>query len=187
MNNHLKTLQERLDEVEEVFEALQKKMIQEKESFNRLEKERDELKETLDNEKEQHQKAEDQLRQSAEVWQRLEAAENERDHLKALMNLQNQRNEVKSPVDENELKEEKLQLQLELENLKSSNIEQLGTIRETHDKEKKELLSQLEQSQQREIHLNQVIKVNWSHNEQLFEFSCILFKGKESGNRGVST
>ena len=187
MNNHLKTLQERLDEVEEVFEALQKKMIQEKESFNRLEKERDELKETLDNEKEQHQKAEDQLRQSAEVWQRLEAAENERDHLKALMNLQNQRNEVKSPVDENELKEEKLQLQLELENLKSSNIEQLGTIRETHDKEKKELLSQLEQSQQRETHLNQVIKVNWSHNEQLFEFSCILFEGKKSGNRGVST
>ena len=162
-------------------------MKEEKESFMRLEKERDELNEALDDEKEQHQKAEDHLRQSTEVWQRLEAAENERDHLKALINLQNQRNEVKSPVDENELKEEKLQLQLELENLKLSTTEQIGTIRETHDKEKKELLSQLEQSQDRETHLNQVIKVNWLHDEQLLQFSCILFLGKESRNRRVTT
>lgn len=69
-------------------------------------------------------------------------------------------NQKFASLDESELKEERLKLQLELENLRNSTSEQLKLDKEARDKENVQLLCQVEESEQREANLKQTIEVS---------------------------
>lgn len=110
------------------------------------------------------QKQSEQLEQLRE---KLELTEKERDRFKAAISLR-QRSETAATVDESELMEEKLKLQLELENLKVSMNEQIQEKKSAYDKDKQSLNSQLEAAEQEcnqlrenlEVHLFKIALAN---------------------------
>lgn len=83
--------------------------------------------------------------QVKELTVKLEETEKERDRFKAVINLTSQKKE-RSPVDELELKEEKLQLQVQIENLKLSNSKEVKEIEEKFLLERSDLIGRLEET-----------------------------------------
>ena len=91
-------------------------------------------------ERTQRQKAEEQLKLSMEMCHKLEVTERERDRLKALLTSlqQNQQSDSTTTFAE-ELKSERLQLQVELENLRNSMNREMESVRGACEKERNEL------------------------------------------------
>jgi chromosome segregation ATPase len=163
------TTKERLEEVEEVFEALQNRFKSEQGSLN--------------SEREKCHKLERELNEVKENFNNLEK---EKDRVKAVLSLQKQRSET-TLVDESELKEEKLQLQLKLENLKLSMNEQIKEKELEFSKEKNVLTSQLNQSIAEKDKLNKDLQEavsNYSRVEgQIIGFKESLRIAEENNKR----
>lgn len=114
-------------------------------------------KEKYDNERTQRQKAEEHLQQTTELYHKLEVTERERDRLKLLMATvqHNQQADTTSTIEE--LKSERLQLQVELENLRSIMTKEIETVKVECEKGKNEQVKSLEE--EFEIKLAQTIEV----------------------------
>ena len=111
---------------------------------------------------------------------KLEETEKERDRLKAVINLTNQKKE-RSPVDELELKEEKLQLQVQIENLKLSNSNEVKEMEERFSLERSDLIGRLEETKKELEQQTSDSKVRMLYLRILF----ILFFGFLAFEEGV--
>lgn len=135
---------ERQQDLEEDYRQSQQTNSESEDMLKELRQENNKLKENFEIEKTQRQRAEEQLRQATEVWHKLEVTERERDRLKAVVSNLEQKQQNNNVSSEDDLKAERLQLQVEMENLRNSMSDEIESTRKVHEHERQDLSCQLE-------------------------------------------
>ena len=145
--------------MEEDYRQSQQTNSESEDILKELRQENDKLKENFEIEKTQRQRAEEQLRQATEVWHKLEVTERERDRLKAVVSNLEQKQQTNNVSSEDDLKAERLQLQVEMENLRNSMSDELESTRKVHEHERQDLSCQLEKMQKEQDDLTTSLEV----------------------------
>ncbi len=155
MNDQNETLSQSNTELQGMLHKAQTDSVRERNRLEtentKLQKSITELRMELESEKTNHEKetvqkeqAEEQLESLKETSHKLELTERERDRLKTLLASWQQSQQSYSSSTTDDLKAERLKLQVELENIRSSSSRDIASVREACDRERRETMARME-------------------------------------------